>query len=300
MATGKEVPPAGASHSDDDFTAAADDAEKLIRQKIDAEGEKGGEADQDLIQDLEESIPKRRDAAIRTAKAEKEIEPINDVLKKLQATWETMEKTGLEDDAEIIKDTHARLQIWIHTARENKAELESQTGGQVSMEDLLYPKKTEHQDLQINNIVAIGHTVGDRGGSIYLPTGVRAYEFIDPEELEKPDVKENVDALLEQDANIIDKKLTIKGEQQLLVSLGVIKAGDEFTSMPHLFQEKTRAEMGNDKFEVDPGDYEIRFPTDIEGMQLFINHKDKRPKDDLTERRVGLQFDTERLKKMLR
>ena len=239
---------------------------------------------------LDRLAERRGEKAMKEYAVEKEKNPVERLLDRVDKIATEMREKGLEEDAGIVEKIKARFGRYAETIRKRKEECQEKLNRRI-------PSIKELKQLGsygVRDRIPVTYQIGESGGKMFFPDGHAGSWFG-----KKADIEGHEDAMeriKQQDGEVINFGFSKQGETEFYRAMGVLGEKEEAIDIPTIYQKAVDAEAkkeGGSSFRVNPLDYEARFPTNIEGVNLLIKKEKKRSYDGQKEEEIDLVFDDE-------
>lgn len=259
-------------------------AEKPVR---DLAREEGVSEEEKAI--LDKLAERRGEKAMQEYAAEKEKNPIERLLARVDKLAAEMREKGLEQDAAIVEKIKDRFNRYAEALWKNKKGWEERMGRRASLRDL-----QRDSNYRVRDRIPVTHQIGEGGGCIYWPQGFVGSWFGEAGDVEKyKDQFEKYRA--EQGTEVVNFSFSEQGETEFYRALGVLGENEETIDIPTIYAKAAREESERQgyggKIRIDPRNYEVHFPTNIEGVRLDIKKEQRSPYDGKKEEQISLGFD---------
>ncbi len=259
-------------------------AEKAVR---DLAREEGVSEEEKAI--LDRLAERRGEKAMQEYAAEKEKNPIEILLSRVDRIASEMRKEGLEQDAEIVEKIRNRFNEYVRSLSKSEEALEKKLNRKVSLSEL---QEVRLSDFEVGIGIPVMNRIGESGGRLYQKNGKALTGFGDVSGLQAYTERVKASgkpAILEG----INFTLSKQGETEFYRALGVLGEGEEVIDIPTIYQKAEKEEnvrRGKDvDTTVDTTNYRVTFPTNIEGVRLDIMKRQMGTEG--REERTGLEFD---------
>lgn len=270
---------------------------KLKHQEIDEEGAYAEKPVRDLAREdgvseeekaiLDRLAERRGEKAMQEYAIEKEKSTTEKFLSRMDKIAKEIREKGLVEDAIIVEKTRDRFNRYVETLRNNKDKWEDQFGRRASFNDLRHGPS----DLRVNYEIPITHKIGESGGLLYSPNGSAGSWFKNAEHFEEN--KESIENLKSKyGMEVINFGFSKQGMTEFCRSIGVLKENEEAIDLPAIYEKSTGQKINSQNFSA-------FFPTDIEGMNMYINREQRRSYDGQKEEKISLGFNEEFLEALL-
>jgi len=237
---------------------------------------------------LDRLANRRGEKAMQEYSAEKEKNPIERLLGRMDKIAAGMREKGLEPDAAIVEKIKDRFNRYTEALRKNKNGLEEQSGKKTSFSDL----RRGPISFRVSSQIPVTHKIGENGGWLYTPKGFAGRWFQDIETIQSNEKELEAEGL-----EIVNFDFSKQGETEFYRALGVLGEDEEAIDIPGIFEKA--AKKRNNEIKIDPRNYDVYFPTNIEGMNLDIKKEQRRSYDGKKEEQISLGFDDQFLDAIL-
>jgi len=229
------------------------------------------------------------DEAMQEYAEDKEKNPVERLLARMDKIAADMRKKGLEEDAEIVDKIKGRFDRYAASVRETKQKLEDQFNERLTFQQV------QSTGRRVNTWIAVVHEIGKGGGWLYWPNGSCSSWFGGADKLEES--KEFFDGKVAKGREIINFSFSKEGEEEFYRALGVFGEKEEVIDIPKIYEEAARSDDRDVR--IDPREYLLYFPTDIDGLSLGIKNEQRRSHDGKKEKRITLEFNDDFMEEIL-
>lgn len=269
-------------------------AEKPVRDLA-----REGEVSEEEKAILDRLAMRRGEKALQEYDTEKEKNPAEKLRARIDAIVLKMKEKGLEKDADIVGKIKERLNRYINALLSSKDKMEDEKNKKITAADLV-------SDREIRNGILVTHRVGKEGGGwAYQENGFRVPQslFIDKEGAE--DIRTKIEKVKREhgrDLEMINFSFSKKGATEFFRDIGVLGPTEESVELPKIYEKAKNEEgkrLGDNPIEINPLSYTARFPTNIEGVTIYID-RDPSGRSGKEEEQVALEFDNEFLEALIK
>ncbi|MDD3284417.1 MAG: hypothetical protein PHZ07_02370 [Patescibacteria group bacterium] len=246
----------------------------------------------DITHEEEESLikiaEKQAEKTMQEYDIEKEKNPVERLINRLNEIVQNMKEMGLEQDYEIVSKIQRRIERYIEAFKKYKEEYEDRTNKRLSVEIFLqnFNNQYERHFVKFAKGIPVTHQIDQDGGWVYGTSGTQAGGWFK----NYSQIEENKKIIEDNGMEAINYSFSKNGSTEFCKSMGALEDDQEFIDIPNIYEN-----LSKDK--IDPLNYTVKLPTDIEGISLKIV-REKRP-DNLEEKSIHITFDDEFLKKLL-
>jgi len=237
---------------------------------------------------LDRLAERRGEKAMQEYTAEKEKNPIEILLARIDKIAAELKEQGLDQDVAILEKIRQRYIRYAETLKQNQKKLEKLYNRRVSLTDIQnIPEYT------VAKGIPVAHEIGEGGGSVYWPNGCSGSWFGKKGDLEV--YKDSLEKATESGGEIINWQLTEEGQTIFYRGLGVLNENEEPIDIPRIYQEAASArnrERGFGDVRINPQEFEADFPTNIANINVRVK-KSRRAYDGKSELYIGLEFSDE-------
>jgi len=231
---------------------------------------------------------KQAEKAMQEYDAEKEKNPVEKLINRLNEIVKKMKEMGLEEDSEIVAKIQNRINPYIETLKKSQEEAENKLNRRITVDDLLKNDPLLRNFIQIARGIPVTHKIGNSGGWMYLSSGRKNTWFSSIDTISE----ENKDLYEKNGNEIINFSFSRKGATEFCKYMGILKDNEEFVDIPTIYENLSKSR-------INPLNYEAQLPTNIDGISLDIKYDSRRSYDGLTEQSIFMKFSDEFIKQLL-
>lgn len=235
---------------------------------------------------------KQAEKVMQEYDVEKEKSPVERLTNLLNNIVAKMEDLGLEKDSEIVFKIQNRINRYVGAVRKYIQEYEAKTNTRLTVDNLLenYDNQYARHFTKISKSIPIAHKINDHGGQIYEPSGKQNEWFPDLNLISK----DRVEVMEANGKEFINFSFSDKGATEFCRQMGILGGNEEFLDITNIYEKLSKSP-------VDSLNYEIKFPTNIDGVSLNIKHDSTVRYNHASslEKSVTMEFSDEFLKKLL-
>jgi hypothetical protein len=239
---------------------------------------------------LDHLAGKRAERAMQEYAAEKEKNPVEKLMRRIEQIAEKMRQEELPEDAAIVERIPGRIQRYVESSRAKKAELEKRRNRRVTLKDLY-----EDIDCRPTDWLVVTHRIGEDGGWIYWPRGSSGGWFGSEQDLEPH--RNTVEEAKAEGAEVVNFSFSEAGKTMFFRGLGVLREDEEAIDMPAVWErylEEARKERGDHSpVRIDARHYRAYLPTNVPEVEVEVMEELPRQYDGKNEERIGLHFGRE-------
>lgn len=238
---------------------------------------------------IAEVAEKHAEKAMQEYDIEKEKNPVEKLINRLNEIVQKMKEAGLDEDSEIVSKIQGRIDRYIEAFKNYREEYENRNNKRLTVEDFLktYNDSYTRHFANFNKGIPVTHKIDKDGGWFYMAPGKQNSWFPSADSM-----SEETKKLYEEQGNeIVNFSFSKQGSTEFCKSMGVLKSDQEFIDIPTIYQDMSKSK-------VNPLDYKAELPTNIEGISLEIKHI-RRSFDNKEEEGIHIIFDDEFLRKLL-
>lgn len=237
---------------------------------------------------IAEVAEKHAEKAMQEHDIEKEKNPVEKLINRLNDVVLKMKEMGLEQDTEIASRIQARIDRYVEAFKKYKGEYETRNNRRLSVENFLknFNDPYTRHFAQFDKGIPVTHQIDQDGGWLYSSSGIPAGGWFK----EYSQIEEHKQELAERRQEVLNYSFSGEGATEFCKSMGVLTNDQEFIDIPTIYEEISKSR-------VNPLKYEAEFPTNIDGVILKIKHG--LGPDNLDEKSMSLKFDDDFLKKLL-
>jgi len=231
---------------------------------------------------------KQSEKAMQEYDIEKEKNPVEKLISRLNEIVDKMKEMGLEEDSEIVAKIQKRINPYIDALKKSLKEAENKTNRRITVDDLFKNDPILKNFINIAKGIPVTHKIGDNGGWFYLSSGRQNTWFSNVDTVSK----ENIDLHEKNGNELVNFSFSKKGATEFFKYMGILKDNEEFIDIPTIYANLSKST-------INPLNYKAELPSNIDGVSLDVKYNSRRSSDNLTEQNIFMKFNDEFIKQLL-